>query len=125
MAAVSCAPGLCAPDGPDIPFGPWPIVLYDLVRLFLALSCVGIFTLSLLSAVQAELLTQRARYVALMLFASVVLGTEIGHLGDDAHYRLWMAAVAVLMALWGLLGYFLQNEAPARQHDDPRFYRGW
>lgn len=53
---------------------------------------------------------QQARLTAQCLFAMIVIGTEVDHIGDHAHYRLALSLIGVSLMLWG--AWRLRYEVP-------------
>jgi hypothetical protein len=103
---------ICSPVGPGIPFGTWYIALFDLIRVL----CV-IASFVLISSIVAAWHRsqphggQRDRYLALGLFAFIIIGTEISNLGNIASWRLAFSVVAIVFALRGL--HRFDHEQPA------------
>lgn len=44
---------------------------------------------------------QRARLFGQSMFALAVIGTEVEHIGDYAHYRLAISCIGLAVMLWG------------------------
>jgi hypothetical protein len=107
-----CIPVLCSPGGPGIPFGTWYIALFDILRV---LCVIGSFVLisSIVTAWHRSYPRggQRDRYLALGLFAFIIIGTEISNIGNIASWRLALSIVAVVFALRGLKRF--DHEQPA------------
>jgi hypothetical protein len=86
-----------------MPFGTWYLTIFDVIRILCVISC-----LVLIGRISVQWQRayahggQRARYLALGLFAFIVIATELENLGNIASYRLFLSLVAVLVANWGL-----------------------
>lgn len=101
--SLLCLPLVCSPDYPHHPFGTWYLTLFDVVRIGCVIAClilIGRITTQWHRAYPHS--GQRARYLALGLFAFVVFATELENLGNIASYRLVLSLVAVFVANWGL-----------------------
>lgn len=102
VVCASVAPFLCAPGGPDHPFGTPYVAFLDSLRV---LCWVGglilICTLPWFMA-KATTIGQRVRFLGTALYAITVVGTELVHLGDYANYRLFVNLTAVIVSLYGL-----------------------
>jgi hypothetical protein len=103
---------ICAPDGPDAPFGSPLIAFYDTLRMV----CWGLAAAFAAYIPRALLLAnsggQRARFAGQLLFALVAVGTEVDHFGDNANYRLALNVAAMALCVWGLWEFFREQ----RQH---------
>lgn len=103
MFLTDCVPLWCSPTGPGIPFGTWYLAVFDLLRV----ACV-VAALWLLSHIGREYWRalhgggQRDKYIALGVFAFIVISNEISDLGNIASYRLVLSIIAVVYALRGL-----------------------
>ena len=98
-----CIPLICSPTGPHLLFGTWYLAIFDATRVVCVIAC-----LVLLGQVGRAWRRsyphggQRDRYLALGVFAFVVIGTELENLGNIASYRLVLSAFAVTFAIRGL-----------------------
>lgn len=100
--AASCLPLLCPPTGPGTPFGtPWIAVL-DTIRVLCWAACLYVITRCIHAVYSIRTPQQRAIYIALALFSFAILGTEVDHFGDLAHYRLAVFAIGSVAACYGL-----------------------
>lgn len=115
MSAASCPPFWCSIYSPDVPFGPWPVWGFDLVRVVVfLLGSGGVILTYVALAEQAHGAPwgQQTRWLAGLLFTVSVLGTEIEHFGDYASWRLVVNLIAVTLNLGGLWS-FLHHEPAA------------
>lgn len=98
-----CNPIFCSPDGPHLPFGTWYLVIFDTVRLATIFAALGMMVaLGTAWARSVPHGGQRDRYMALAIFAVVIIGTEVENLGNIASYRLVLSVVGVVLAYRGL-----------------------
>jgi hypothetical protein len=99
----SCNPVFCSPSGPHLPFGTWYLAIFDTVRLVTIFAALGMMmALGIAWARSAPHGGQRDRYMALAVFAVVVIGTEVENLGNIASYRLVLSTIGVVLAYRGL-----------------------
>lgn len=101
---MECLPLLCPPTGPDTPFGSPLLIALDAVRVIVWGLCLFIIGRALTTVYLIRNTRQRAIYIALACGAFAIIGTEIDHLGDYAHYRLALHAGAALAGAYGLRG---------------------
>jgi hypothetical protein len=111
---VGC-PVLCNPDGPHTPFGSPLLALFDTVRVVAILA--GLWVIVQIPTAMRRCVTnaQRARFVALGLWAMAVITTESEHLGDVAGIRLALNVAAVGYALYGLRGFRTETPGVGRR----------
>jgi hypothetical protein len=109
----SCSPLICSPDYPHKPFGAWYLTLFDLARVSCVVACMVLIGLIVTAWHRSyEHGGQRDRYLALAVFAFMVVGTEVENLGNIASYRLVLALGAVVLAIRGLLRF--RAELPSK-----------
>jgi hypothetical protein len=112
--SAGCAPFWCSPDGPGVPFGPWPVWAFDELRVacFVGTAATMILTVAALRhAAHGATFGQQSRWLAALIFTISVAGTELEHLGDYASWRLLVNALALALNLYGLV-HFLHHEQP-------------
>jgi len=108
-----CLPLICSPDYPHTPFGTWYLAVFDLLRVACVVGCMMLIGMIITAWHRSwEHGGQRDRYLALAVFAFMVVGTEIENLGNVMSYRLVLALCAVALALRGL--YRFRQELPSK-----------
>lgn len=108
-----CNPLVCSPTGPHDPFGTWYLAIFDTVRLGVILSVLALMVaIGMAWARSYPHSGQRDRYLALTVFAIIVLGTEIENMGNIASYRLALSVTGVILAFRGLLRF--RHEQPSK-----------
>lgn len=60
---------------------------------------------------------QRARLFGQGMFALVVIGTEVDHIGDYAHYRLIVSFIGLAVMLWGTWRIRIEDPPRTRIHE--------
>lgn len=111
---VGC-PVLCNPDGPHTPFGTPLLALFDALRVLAILAGVWVIVQIPTAMRRCETGPQRARFVALALWAMAVITTESEHLGDVAGVRLALNLLAVGYALYGMRGFRTETPGVGRR----------
>lgn len=115
-----CNPLVCSPTGPGTPFATWYLVAFDSVRL-VAISAALALMLAIGYAWARSVRHggQRDRYLALALFAVVIIGTEIQNIGNIASYRLLLSILGILFAFRGLMRFRAEQPVkPGSRADD-------
>jgi len=108
-----CNPLLCSPTGPGTPFGTWYLALFDSIRIVAVLVAFGLmFVTGVAWARSVPHGGQRDRYLALAIFAVVVIGTEIQNIGNVASYRLVLSLIGIVFALRGIVRF--KHEQPSQ-----------
>jgi hypothetical protein len=101
-AATGCLPFLCAPDGPDTPFGSFGLAVLDSGRALVWLLGLFVIAKALATIYYIRNPRQRAVYIALAFGAFLMIGTEWEHFGDYANYRLFATLAFMGAASYGL-----------------------
>lgn len=109
---------LCAPGGPGIPFGTPGLIALDCLRIVTMLIGVAIIVWTPRLVLEAPSIGQQARLASQAMFCLIVIGTEIDHMGDYAHYRLYVSFVAVSVMFYGLTR--LHKEIPPKTRSEYR-----
>lgn len=109
---------ICAPDGPSTPFALPDIVWIDSLRLLVMVMGVVLIVVTPRLVLRAEALGQQMRLAGQGFFALIVIGTEVGHLGDDMHYRLVLSLLGISLLLWG--AWRMRYEVPPRTRPEHR-----
>jgi hypothetical protein len=109
---VGC-PVLCNPDGPHTPFGTPLLAVFDALRLLAILGGLWVIVQTPTAMRRCVTSPQRARFIALALWALAVITTEAEHLGDTAGIRLALNLAATGYALYGLRGF--RTETPGER----------
>ena len=100
---LSCLPIICSPSYPHTPFGTWYLAVFDLLRVACVVGCMVLIGMVITAWHRSYSHGgQRDRYLALALFAFMVVGTEVENLGNIASWRLAMSLLAVTVAIRGL-----------------------
>lgn len=63
----------------------------------------------------AEALGQKCRLAGHGVFALIVVGTEVDHIGDYAHYRLFLSFLGISLLLFGV--WRMRREVPPRTRE--------
>jgi hypothetical protein len=103
---------LCAPAGPGTPFGTTGLILIDSLRIITMLIGMVVIVWTPRLVLQAPSIGQQCRLASQAMFCLIVIGTEVDHMGDYAHYRLYVSFFAVVLMLYGLTR--LNKETPPR-----------
>lgn len=98
--------GFAPPTGPDDPFGSYGLIIVDSIRVLIMGIGVLILTMTPAAVFRSQTLGQKVRLGASALLTISVLGTEIAHLGDYAHWRLFVNVVAISFSAWGIWAMF-------------------
>jgi hypothetical protein len=109
---------LCAPSGPGTPFGNAVLIAEDILRIITMLLGMANIVWTPRLVLQAPALGQQCRLASQALFCLVVIGTEIDHMGDYAHYRLFVSFGAIAVMLFGLSR--LEKEIPPKTRSEFR-----
>lgn len=109
---------LCAPNGPGTPFGTPGLVWIDSLRVLTMLVGMAVIVWTPRLVMQAPAFGQQCRLASQAMFCLIVIGTEVDHMGDYAHYRLYVSFVAVALMLYGLTR--LNKETPPRTRSEFR-----
>jgi hypothetical protein len=107
---------LCAPDGPNTPFAFPTLFLTDILRICIMLLGVAIIVLTPRLVLSSPSKGQKARLLGQGIFALIVIGTEVDHIGDYMHYRLVLTLIGVSVMWWGLMQ--LKRECPPTHIDE-------
>lgn len=109
---------LCAPDGPSAPFSTSALIIVDSFRILLMVMGMVLVVWAPRLALEARAPGQRARLIGQGIFALIVIGTEVDHLGDYAHYRLFITFIGISVMLWGVSQ--LRHESPPYKRVESR-----
>jgi hypothetical protein len=109
---------LCAPSGPGTPFGSFVLILVDCLRILTMLIGMAVIVWTPRLVLESPALGQQCRLASQAMFALIVIGTEIDHMGDYAHYRLYVSFIAVALMLFGLTR--LSKEIPPKTRSEFR-----
>lgn len=111
--ADDCNPFVCSPTGPGTPFATWYLAAFDSIRLIAILAALGLMmAIGYAWARSVRHSGQRDRYLALAIFAVVIIGTEIQNVGNIASYRLFLSIAGIIFAFRGLMRF--RYEQPAK-----------
>ena len=102
----------CAPDGPSTPFGTPYLIWADSFRIVVMLLGLALIVWTPRLVLDACAAGQRARLAGQGIFALIVIGTEVDHMGDYAHYRLFVTFLGIAAMLWGVSR--ISREIPPR-----------
>lgn len=106
---------VCAPDGPSDPFGTPLLVVLDLIRVVVYIASFVIVVMVPKLIREVEHGYQRTGLAAFALVAFVAATTEIDHLGDYGHIRLFMNVAAVLFAVHAVTGFRTQRRVAVQR----------
>lgn len=101
---AACSPPLCAPQGPDDPWGSVVLIITDSARVLLVLLALWVLITVTKCAVYSVISSRIALYLSVDAFCIIIAGTELSHIGDDPHWRFALAAFAVGTAALGMRG---------------------
>lgn len=104
---------ICAPDGPSTPFA-YPVLWVDILRLIIMVLGVTIIVLTPRLMLRAVALGQVLRLGGAGCFALISIGTEVDHLGDYPHYRLFVMLLGVCLMSAGI--WRMRREIPPTTH---------
>lgn len=113
MSAISTFFSLTPPDGPSTPFAS-EVLFVDLIRVVvLLMSAYIVVVSSALIVERVGTLGMKARLAGTSLaFVFYIALTEIEHIGDYAHGRLYAGFAAGVVYCWGLWSYFKWESPP-------------
>jgi hypothetical protein len=95
---------LCAPTGPGVPFGTPLVGVLDVVRVVVILGAFYAIGQCAAATVYIRNRRQRCIYGAVIALMLTIIGNEVDHFGDYAHYRLGLSLIAVVLACYGTYG---------------------
>jgi hypothetical protein len=109
---------LCAPNGPNTPFAFPTIFWIDVARIIVMLLGMVLIVFTPRLVLQAGVVGQKCRLAGQGVFALIVIGTEVDHIGDFAHYRLALSFIGISLMLYGV--WRMRTESPPRQRFEHR-----
>jgi hypothetical protein len=108
----------CAPMGPNTPFE-WPgIIWFDIIRIIIMVAGLVVVVSMPRLVLSSSSKGQRFRLFGQGFFALIVIGTEVDHIGDAAHYRLFISGVGIACTLYG--NWQLHKEIPPHRRPEHR-----
>lgn len=109
---------LPAPSGPNTPFGSPELIVVDSLRVIvLALGVITIIS-TVIACTRVRTAGQFTRFGTMALFMLTAMLTEFDHIGDYAHYRLYLHIIATVGAAWGMFSFF-RFEDPTEVKPEP------
>lgn len=101
-ARPDCAPFLCPPTGPSLPFGEPLLLVLDALRVVIMLGGIYMIAMSAMAITLVRQPRQRGVYAAVIIATLSIMGTELDHLGDYIHYRFLINMAFVGVGCWAL-----------------------